>query len=374
MIKTVVQASLRDPMRNQKGFTLIEIAIVLIIVGILIVPLMRMYHIYKQDRLWNETKSNVVLAQAALTNFYFDNFRYPCPADPTLGPGDLNYGKEDCAGVTATTGRDADRDSTNDGVLVGALPFADIGISQHEMQDGWNRKLGYAVTTRLTNMMTFDDRLGAVLMVDENNVDLIPPPAAPAPASAAHLSVYSHGEDGRGAYTVSGALYRACAGAGVSADRENCDNDGTIMQSRRGLSMALTSQYYDDYADYMMSTTSALWSQIPSTPDIMNRNTGNIGINTNAPSERLDVVGNIRASGEIHSNDICNAAGGDCFPAEAIGGTSGIIRCPLGQAMTGISNANEQCATISFPSTVPAVTCPNYVRGINSDGSLECYP
>ena len=360
--------------KNTRGFTLIEIAIVLIIIGILMVPLLQMYNIYRQDRVWNETKANVVLAQAALTNFYFDNFRYPCPADPALGPGDANYGKEDCAGVTATTGRDADRDSTPDDVLVGVIPFAEIGISQKEMQDGWGRKLGYAVTTRLTNMATFDDRLGAVMLVDENNVDLIPPPAAPAPASAAHLSVYSHGEDGRGGYTASGGLYRACAAAGASADQENCDGDGTIMQSRRGLSKALTAQYYDDYADYMMSTTSALWSQIPSTPDIMNRNTGNVGINTSAPTQKLDVVGNIRASGEVRSNEICDASGADCFPAEAIGGTSGIIDCPTGQAMTGISNANEVCATVSFPATVPAATCPNYVRGIQSDGSLECYP
>jgi hypothetical protein len=64
---------------------------------------------------------------------------------------------------------------------------------------------------------------------------------------------------------------------------------------------------------------------------------GNIGIGTTNPTQKLEVNGNIKANGDIHANNICDASGVNCQNLSTGGGTpSGavmafdLVACPLG--------------------------------------------
>src|SRR5687768_8735206 len=81
--------------QRPRGFTLIEFAIVMLISGLLIVPLLQLYTQYTMQKVWNDTKAHVDLARTVVIDYQLNNNRYPCPADRTLPRTDPNYGRED---------------------------------------------------------------------------------------------------------------------------------------------------------------------------------------------------------------------------------------------------------------------------------------
>jgi hypothetical protein len=89
--------------------------------------------------------------------------------------------------------------------------------------------------------------------------------------------------------------------------------------------------------------------------------TGNVGIDTKAPSEKLDVNGNIRANGTIEANGNINASGTICDVNGCIGGGGVPGNC----AWTGYSGCQAAGArTITCPST-------KFVNGIQTTGCSD---
>ncbi|GAB2182082.1 hypothetical protein DLREEDagrD3_23050 [Denitratisoma sp. agr-D3] len=114
-----------------RGFTLTEMAIVLVIVALLIGGLALPLSTQQEMRALEETQHRLTDASEALTGFAAINGRLPCPATTT------SQGQEDCAG------------SAGNGGYYGYLPAAKLGLpsdGQGRMQDGWQQPLRYAVS------------------------------------------------------------------------------------------------------------------------------------------------------------------------------------------------------------------------------------
>jgi prepilin-type N-terminal cleavage/methylation domain-containing protein len=89
---------------RRRGFTLLEMSIVLIIIGVVIGGGMTIFSASLQKRQWQETQAKLKAIQKALLDFRIINNRLPCPADVTLALTDTNFGVEGVLPGACTTG------------------------------------------------------------------------------------------------------------------------------------------------------------------------------------------------------------------------------------------------------------------------------
>lgn len=81
-------------MKRQPGFTLVEMAIVLVIVGLLAAGVLRAASAMRENTGITETRKAIDTIVMALQTFLINNNRLPCPADSTLAETAANYGLE----------------------------------------------------------------------------------------------------------------------------------------------------------------------------------------------------------------------------------------------------------------------------------------
>jgi len=194
---------------EEKGFTLIELSIVIIISSLLFLPLIKLYEIDQKKKKIALTKERLLAVNTLITAYgdVVASEVFPCPADPSLPETDPNYGDPfiDClgfadeaaflAGVAAeglnapgqcTNGdgtgvcladgfTDADDDGNMDPVLIGMVPINDVAssgelsgsISYSVLSDAWGGRFTYAVSGFLTNANTYNFYGGAIRAEDE---------------------------------------------------------------------------------------------------------------------------------------------------------------------------------------------------------------
>ena len=118
------------------AFSLVEVAIVLVIVGILssvfVSPFLNLQKVEKQ-RITSQRFEN---AMTSLTSFLLTHRYLPCPANPK------NKGIE--AGV-------AMKSCMLPGTNVGILPYKTLGIPETQARDGFHQWITYAVVAELTD-------------------------------------------------------------------------------------------------------------------------------------------------------------------------------------------------------------------------------
>lgn len=231
---------------GNRGFTTIELAIVLILFGFSTLFLLDVWNRYQNRQAINTTLNESFADSRETLIRYATAFNYyPCPANPTLGPGDPNYGRERrdlvsgvCiveAGIElVNNGRDVGLPAKNREVLIGAVPFMDasgtiismaetLDFSAVDTLDGWGNKLTYAVTRALADndgVVEFNDQNGMIFLSenigDQTAVDAN---AAPIPAEgypiiqppgSLHAVIVSHGPNAYGAYSEDGNIIGDC--------------------------------------------------------------------------------------------------------------------------------------------------------------------
>lgn len=366
---------------------MIELSIVLVIIGLLFVPMVKAYDQYQAQRRLSDTRGTIVAVNEAIANYYAENGRYPCPADRSLGYGETGHGVERCT-AGGTTGPfinlgvgscDGARDrgfckaagQGGEPVYIGAVPYATLDIpgasslTGSQTIDGWKNKLVYVVTGRLTRVADFQDTGGAIILVDEHDQPIRDPNT--------NAIVYPHGlllsagTDGMGAFNPYG-IEIPCDSA-FPNQSENCDNDAKFVDSIRYDAPGPT--YYDDFTSIGYWSSASIWAYSPvNTDNVYNTNPGNIGIGTNDPQEKLDVVGNIRAR-DMNAQQYCNTSGDDCFPSATIGGEG--IHCPGNQVMIGIRRNSPVCQDSRY--NVEARTCNTAIGEVVTgivNGRVQC--
>lgn len=412
--------------KTQAGFTLLELALVIIISGFSMLMLTEFMRVYTVNGRYETTLENTRMAQRALREFFVVQKRYPCPADPTLLPNDLEYGKERCRldgdiinfpDICTTTdippfplectwasSRDGDQNGNPDVVTIGILPFRTLYneivatpfVEAHK-KDGYGTYLSYAVTEQMTYKWHGIDRptnpnSGAINVVDENGISVI------TPDSSAHYVLFSHGDNGRGGYTMSGTMIDDCQitvidafgnpvqadaaaglnGAGIITEIENCDNtDALFVKGIR--SLAENSDYYDDLLFFNKPGKVPLWTQSldPNVPlgesYIHNTNQGHVGIDVPDPEQQLHVNTELGAEVSTIGVKYCGNAGDEtiCVEPEMIAGTGSI--CPnANEVAYAIQNNRVVCRDVIWQPLLSSCLTGQYLKGFSNLGNPLC--
>jgi prepilin-type N-terminal cleavage/methylation domain-containing protein len=116
---------------STKGFTLVEIAIVMLIITLLLTGLVPTISSQVEQRQSNETRKQMEEIQQALIGYAVAKGYFPCPAVSAAS------GVEDRTAGVCTGGK-----------RVGLLPWSELGVSK---TDSWGRIFRYSVTPAFAN-------------------------------------------------------------------------------------------------------------------------------------------------------------------------------------------------------------------------------
>ena len=371
------------PPAKNRGYTLIEMAIVMVVLGLLLAAFIGAYNIYYRTQVEEKTTVRVNKVVDALANYLIQNGRYPCPARMDLGREDAGYGMQgDCVadtsvapgqcanGICVEEGERMVNIDPNPGVVNmvtprirrGAVPFRELSLPEDDSEDGQGNKLYYVVTENLANQATYRKDAGGISIVDTNDSSAI------APDASAHFVVFSVGADGRGAYTRYGQQVLPCPDPSEAMDAINCHtgNAGADVRAIYRVSSRATTDsntHYDDYLKYYSSNQTPLWRMVNAQDiaDLLDVPAGGrVGIGNSTPTNPLQVQGDIHINDSLTAADLCNNTHtdevlDDCFDPNLIAGNEPAMRCEnAGEHVVAVRNGRVVCGTSNFtPCDVP---------------------
>lgn len=416
---------------REGGYTLLEMAIAIIIFGAVIAVAAPLYERWKEKSKIDDTKTTTLEIERAMESFRAVRGRYPCPSRYTAAPGDVDYGTESaCSTATLAPGscinglcfeksvRTVDlysRDATGKKVkstitplvIRGAVPFRSLGLSERKSIDEYGGRYSYAVTQPLTDKAKFNINAGGISVVDGNE------PSANSlvePKGSAHYFIFSHGPDNIGAYSSYGVLMSECKGPML--DNENCNTNsahqeavyryafgstekvvnvtgGAVTPTPPGVTSINT--HFDDNVTYVGIGRRPIWE---SGEDALTRNRTET-INTTESIEKkiaigkdikfdaadtdlaIDVNGNIKVTDKAKIDSICSKGGKnvDCMPpallAAPIADPQHLKCSPAksGDAPAGVKNNEITCIV---PVTALACEPGQFMTGVGPGGIPEC--
>lgn len=140
----------------QSGFTLVEMAIVLIIVGLLISGIVVSIGAQQENGARSTTEKKLAEATEAILGFATANNRLPCPAS-AVSSGAEAFCIESLPGPCTET-LVVQAHGRCSSPYTGFLPGRTLGLSPVDnfgrAMDSWGNPIGYAVTTATTNAFT----------------------------------------------------------------------------------------------------------------------------------------------------------------------------------------------------------------------------
>ena len=132
--------------RKSRGFSLVEIAIVLAILGFVLTIGLKSTGAYLSAERRQTTVARLAGVDAALVNYVALQKRLPCPA---VGSS--------AAGVEA--GRAANGTCSVAVLNNGVVPWVTLGISEAEAQDGWGNRISYRTANSAGTALTLDNAM-----------------------------------------------------------------------------------------------------------------------------------------------------------------------------------------------------------------------
>ncbi|NCC21125.1 MAG: prepilin-type N-terminal cleavage/methylation domain-containing protein [Alphaproteobacteria bacterium] len=219
---------------KRDGFTLIEVALVMVIVGLLLAGASSLLLIYLKETQIRTTEQRIDAVNDAMQLFLSLNGRYPCPARADVLPDSAEFGVEvaDCATNGAVSGTAEVTGVLNSfPVSIGAVPTRSLSLPDEYIADAWGGRFTLAVTERMTDAATFNRLEGAIDVVDSYGNPVVNPPPVGGVRNVdngyAHYVIVSHGRNGEGAVPIGGGAATACPGG--TLEEENCDRDDAMF-------------------------------------------------------------------------------------------------------------------------------------------------
>lgn len=126
---------MRNNLYGQRGFTLVEMALVMMVLGLMLAGVFAVLKPYQAKQKRDLTLQRIERVTVALNDFAQKTGRLPCPAAPDAVPPGVM--RADCA-----------TDALRDGVV----PYTDLGLTRLEVTDGFGNPLTYVVSAALADV------------------------------------------------------------------------------------------------------------------------------------------------------------------------------------------------------------------------------
>lgn len=415
---------------RQSGYSLLQIAIALIVVGVLLAAFSGTYKLYKTNVVADSTQKNLDNVIVALRKYKEQHGRYPCPSsltasrinqptlygteiascDITLAPVPVGRCRQGvCIEAAHPTKRPGGFPESLRRVIVGGVPFRALQIAEDKTYDGFGSRIVYAISQNAT-IEGNTESLGMINIVDEKNRELVSPPFS------ALFALISPGENKHGAYSKDGVLVKQCAQRS-GRDFANCNTGFTTGRgAQRGLSQYTVAQevsvpgrdYYDDQIAYFSQSAPESWVRDSNPLFRENIHTtspnGSVIVGSDAVAS-TDIVMSVIAplgtdamrifgsdgtlNSTLFTDTICDENGANCFPLSRLTGnkddlTPGGMYCETpGEYMVGIAfNATNDvgnkrgaiCAPISKVCPPESPVMVGIVKAGPNRGDLICEP
>ncbi len=255
---------------SQRGFSMVELAVVLSIVAVIIGGALTLSNKYMETQKVNKTIGHLQRINSALQIFALKHGYLPCPAhfsttDPTL------FGKpSDCRpSALAPPQGTENQGSAASAVRIGVVPTRFLGLPDRVMFDSWGNRIIYAMIRNIGNENPpYDDNRHAnkiedyVTSASSNPSDAFPatspitvgyeagganPVIDPASNDVIAYVLVSLGKNRYGAFDRNGNQTIGCLGGSfATADRANCNYTNNIFTVMKPSNSSVNAQYADD--------------------------------------------------------------------------------------------------------------------------------
>jgi prepilin-type N-terminal cleavage/methylation domain-containing protein len=206
------------PPARERGFTLTELAITVVIIALLIGGLALTLSAQNEARQFAETRARLDAAQEALIGFAIRNGRLPCPATAASNGIESPVGGGNCG----ANGQN------------GYLPAATLGmpgaIRNGYLLDAWDQEIRYAVTT-------WQQPAGTYVFTTSNQIATVGVTALAPNLRICSASTCNSGEVLTASGTVVAVIYslgknRGAIGGADETQNQNNDNDFVSHEPR----------------------------------------------------------------------------------------------------------------------------------------------
>jgi len=235
-----VYLNVRKAAYISKGFTLIELAVVLVIVGVLLGSFIGTLSSRISVTKISDTRDELEKIKQSMMAYAFVNGSLPCPdcdKVPCTG-GIIRDGIEDYNGVDKLC-------SENQGM--GNVPWVTLGLGS---ADSWNNRYRYAVHNVYADVSApfdLDSPAGYATIEEPNFVADVTGDDSHSLAERVVAIIFSHGSNGYGATSVNNQARPAIPAANRD-ERENTDDTDAIyyMRPASDVNAAIAGGEFDD--------------------------------------------------------------------------------------------------------------------------------